>query len=48
VALAGDRLGVARTTFRPGLADGLGDEPDDALGLAFVGLKFELGAGLAD
>lgn len=29
-----------------GLADGLGDEPDDGFGLAFEGLKFELGAGL--
>lgn len=29
-----------------GLADGLGDEPDDGLGPAFEGLKFELGAGL--
>ena len=40
--------GIARTTFSAGLADGLGDEPDDALGLAFAGLKLELGAGLAD
>jgi hypothetical protein len=32
--------------FSAGLADGLGDEPDDGFGLAFEGLKFELGAGL--
>jgi len=49
VALAGeDWLGVARVTFRAGLVDGLGDEPVDGLGLAFEGLKFELGAGLDD
>ncbi len=29
-----------------GLADGLDDEPDDGLGPALEGLKFELGAGL--
>lgn len=54
--MACDWLGVARTTFSPGLAaglgeelaDGLGDEPDEGLGLFFVGLKLELGAGLTD
>jgi hypothetical protein len=39
---------VARTTFRPGPAAGFGDEADEGLGLAFAGLRFELGAGLAN
>ena len=37
-----------RTTFSPGPAAGLGDEPDEGLGLVFAGLKLELGAGLDD
>ena len=47
--MAGEEwLGVARVTFSAGLVDGLGGEPVDGLGLAFEGLKFELGAGLDD
>jgi hypothetical protein len=40
--------GFVRTTFSPGPAAGLGDEPDEGLGLVFAGLKLELGAGLDD
>ena len=40
--------GFVRTTFSPAPAAGLGDEPDEGLGLVFAGLKLELGAGLDD